>query len=116
MPDIGAALVTLGERDEALGEAWHIPSGGTVTTREYVQLLADAAGTGPARLQVAPKLLLRLLGVFNAPVRETIEMLYEFEEPFILDHSKYVGAFGDHSTPLAQAAATTVDWYRSQAS
>ena len=43
-------------------------------------------------------------------------MLYEFEEPFILDHSKYVGAFGDHSTPLAQAAATTVDWYRSQAS
>ena len=113
MPDVGKALVTLGERDEALGEVWHIPSAETVTTRQYVQLLADAAGGGPAQLQVAPKLLLRLLGLFNAPVRETVEMLYEFEEPFILDHSKYVAAFGDHSTPLESAAAATVEWYRS---
>jgi len=116
MPDIGRALVTLGERDEALGETWHIPSGDTVTTRGYVQLLADAAGTGTARLQVAPKLLLRALGLINAPVRETIEMLYEFEEPFILDHSKYAAAFGDNATPLAEAASATVQWYRDQAS
>lgn len=114
IPDVGAALVTLGERDEALGEAWHIPTAETVTTRQYVQLIADAAGAGDARFQVAPKLLLRLLGLFNPPVRETIEMLYEFEEPFILDHSKYVAAFGDHSTPLATAAEATVAWYRAQ--
>jgi nucleoside-diphosphate-sugar epimerase len=116
MPDVARALVTLGERAEAVGETWHIPSGGTVTTREYLQLLADAAGTGAPRVQVAPKLLLRALGLFNPTIREVIEMLYEFEEPFILDHSKYVAAFGDPSTPLDQAAAATVEWYRSRAS
>lgn len=114
MPDIGRALVTLGERDEAPGEVWHIPSGGTVTTREYLQLLADSAGTGEAKLQVAPKLLLRVMGLFTPTVRELIEMLYEFEEPFILDHSKFVAAFGDVSTPLETAAAATVEWYRAQ--
>ena len=116
MPDIGHALVTLGERDEALGETWHIPTGGTVTTREYIQLLADAAGSGTAQIQVAPKLLLRLLGLFNPAVRELIEMLHEFEEPFILDHAKYASAFGDHSTPLETAAAATVEWYRGRIS
>ena len=35
MPDIGRALVILGEHDEALGGAWHIPSPKTVTTREF---------------------------------------------------------------------------------
>jgi nucleoside-diphosphate-sugar epimerase len=115
MPDIGVALANLGERDEAIGQTWHIPAAATVTTREYLQLLADAAGAGEVRVQVAPKLLLRAIGLFNPPARETIEMLYEFEEPFILDHSKYVAAFGDHATPLEAAAAATVEWYRSLA-
>lgn len=66
----------------------------------------------PVRLQVAPKLLLRALGLFNAPVRETIEMLYEFEEPFVVDHSDFTQAFGDHSTPWDEAIRQTVHWYR----
>lgn len=113
MPDIGVALANLGERDEAVGETWHIPAAPTVTTREYLQAVADAAGTGEARIQPTPKLLLRAVGLFNPAARETIEMLYEFEEPFILDHSKYTATFGDHSTPLEAAASATVDWYRS---
>ncbi len=27
-------------------------------------------------------------------------MLYEFEEPFVVDHSKFKQAFGEHATPL----------------
>ncbi len=115
MPDIGVALANLGERDEAVGEVWHIPSGGTVTTRAYLQLLADAAGVGGVRVQHVSKLMLRLVGLFNAAARESVEMVYQFEEPFILDHSKYTGVFGDHSTPLPDAAAATVEWYREQA-
>lgn len=115
MPDIGVALANLGERDEAVGEVWHIPSGGTVTTRAYLQLLADAAGVGEVRVQRVSKLMLRLVGLFNAAARESVEMVYQFEEPFILDHSKYTAVFGDHATPLADAAAATVEWYRGQA-
>jgi nucleoside-diphosphate-sugar epimerase len=33
VPDIGRGLVVLGEREEALGRAWHLPSPETVTTR-----------------------------------------------------------------------------------
>ena len=41
-----------------------------------------------------------------------IEMLYEFEEPFVVDHSKFERAFGDHATPLKEAIGDTVRWYR----
>ena len=42
--DFGRALAVLGERDEALGEVWHVPSAPTVTTRQFVELIAEQAG------------------------------------------------------------------------
>src|SRR5829696_3853128 len=112
-PDIGRGLVILGEREEALGQAWHLPSPETVTTRRFVEMIFEEVGK-PARLQAAPKILLRAIGLFNPGIRETIEMLYEFEEPFVVDHSKFEQAFGEHATPLREAIGHTVRWYREE--
>src|ERR687893_80384 len=110
-PDIGRGLVVLGEREEALGQAWHLPSPETVTTREFVEMIFGEVGK-PARVQVAPKILLRAIGLFNPGIRETIEMPYEFEEPFVVDHSKFEKALGQRATPLDEAIGETVRWYR----
>lgn len=114
VPDIGKGLVILGERDEALGQVWHLPSPKTVTTRQLLEMTYEAAGH-PLNMQVAPKLLVKILGIFNSQMREVVEMLYEFEEDFVLDHSKFEQAFGNHATPLKQAIDATVDWYRRDA-
>jgi nucleoside-diphosphate-sugar epimerase len=110
-PDVGRGLAVLGEREEALGQAWHLPSPETLTTRRFVEMIFEEVGK-PARLQAAPKILLRALGLFNPPLRETIEMLYEFEELFVVDDSKFERAFGEHATPLREAIQRTVRWYR----
>jgi nucleoside-diphosphate-sugar epimerase len=47
-PDVGRGLVILGEREEALGQAWHLPSPDTVTTRRFVELIFEEVGK-PAR-------------------------------------------------------------------
>jgi nucleoside-diphosphate-sugar epimerase len=112
-PDIGRGLVILGEREEALGQVWHLPSPETLTTRQFVEMIFEEVGK-PARVQVAPKILLRAMGLFNPGIRETIEMLYEFEEPFVVDHSKFEQAFGEQATPLREAIQRTVRWYREQ--
>jgi nucleoside-diphosphate-sugar epimerase len=115
MPDIGSGLVVLGEREEALGQAWHLPSPETVTTREeFVRMIFEEVKNKPARVQAAPKVLLRALDIFNPPLRKTIETLYEFEEPFVVDHSKFEPALGDHVTPLEEAIRDTVRWYRTR--
>jgi nucleoside-diphosphate-sugar epimerase len=112
-PDIGKGLVVLAEREEALGQAWHLPSPETLTTRQFVEMIFEEVGK-PARIQVAPKILLRAIGLFNPGIRETIEMLYEFEEPFVVDDSKFEQAFGKHATPLEEAIRETVQWYREE--
>jgi hypothetical protein len=57
---------------------------------------------------------LRALGLVNPMMRELAEMAYQFNEPFILDTSKYESAFGAAGTPLADAVAATVAWYRAR--
>jgi nucleoside-diphosphate-sugar epimerase len=110
-PDIGRGLVILGEREEALGRAWHLPSPETVTTREFVEMIFEEVGK-PARIQAVPKIVLRAMGLFNPALHEMMEMLYEFEEPFVVDHSDFTRTFGDHATPLGEAVRETVRWYR----
>ncbi len=111
--DFGQGLVTLGERDEALGQAWHIPNAATVTTRSFLQQVFEETGQ-PFNATTAPGFVVRAMGLLNPMMRELAEMLYEFDRPFIVDHSKYARAFGDHSTPLPEAIRRTVAWFRAR--
>lgn len=111
VPDIGKGLVILGERDEASGQAWHLPGSQTVTTRQFIEMIFAETGY-PARIQAVPNLILKTLALFNPMLREVAEMLYEFEEPFIVDHSRFERTFGNHATPLQEAIHTTVEWFR----
>ena len=111
IPDIGENLVRLGERDDALGRVWHLPSPETRTTRDVVALVYQAAGTKP-RLKVTPAWQMRALGLVNRTVREINEMRYEFDEPFIVDASRAETELGLRATPLTDAVEQTVRWYR----
>jgi nucleoside-diphosphate-sugar epimerase len=111
MPDIGQALVTLGQKDEALGRAWHMPSPKTISTQEVLAICGDILGR-PLKISTMPKPLFKLLTLFVPVLREIDEMLYEFEKPHIVDHSQYAAAFGDHSTPMRTALEATLKWYQ----
>lgn len=111
VPDIGKALVTLGEHEEALGQIWHLPAPETVTTREFVNMVYQETGHTP-RLQVANKLMVRAMGLFVPIMREFVEMYYEYNEPFIMSHDKFAQAFGAEVTPLEDGIRTTVAWFR----
>lgn len=111
VPDIAAGLATLGTDERAIGGVWHLPGPETVTTRRLLELVAAEVGH-PIGVRVLPKLAVRALGVFNPTIRELVELSYEFEQPFVLDTSKYESTFGTSPTPLMAAVATTVTWYR----
>jgi nucleoside-diphosphate-sugar epimerase len=114
MPDIGKALVILGERDEALGQAWHIPSPQTVTTREFLTKVFQEVGR-PPKIMTATKPLLWTMGLFTPMMRELLKTYYQFDAPFVVDHHRFAQTFGDVATPLDQAIHTTVEWYRARA-
>ncbi len=113
--DFARGLVTLGQQEEALGEIWHIPSAETITSRQIITMIYELLGKQP-RFRVAPKPFVSLMAMFNADMREIKEMLYLYERPFVVNHSKYEQTFGAVVTPHEQAVRETMDWFKEQAS
>jgi nucleoside-diphosphate-sugar epimerase len=115
VPDIAAGLVTLGTDARAAGQVWHLPGPQTVTTRALLDLVAVQVGH-PVGVRSVPKLALRVLGLINPMMRGLAEVSYQFDEPFVLDTTRYQTTFGPAGTPLAAAVAATVAWYRARGS
>ena len=113
VPDVAAGLATLGIDPRAAGQVWHLPGPQTVSTRALLDLVATQAGH-PVGIRTVSKLTLRAVGLINPMMRGLGETCYQFDEPFILDTSKYEAAFGAAGTPLAAAITATVAWYRTR--
>jgi nucleoside-diphosphate-sugar epimerase len=112
LEDMARALVTLGQREEADGQVWHLPTAEPLTGRQFLEQVFEAAGH-PPKVGVASRSLIRIAGLFSLLLRELNETLYQFERPFISDASKFQKAFGPFEpTPHQEAVRRTVAWFR----
>lgn len=110
--DFGKALVTLGEHDAALGQVWHVPNDmPAITQREIMTLFFEEIGR-PPKMSGMGKLMMMVGGLFVPEARETVEMMYEFEKPFVVDSSKFERVFQLKATPVGEAVRRTIAWYR----
>jgi nucleoside-diphosphate-sugar epimerase len=110
--DFGRALVILGEREEADGQAWHVPNDQPLMSQgELVRMFAEEAGVEP-KINSMGKLMMAIGGLFIPEAKETLEMMYEFDKPFIGDSSKFEKTFGMKATPIREAIRETVHWYK----
>jgi nucleoside-diphosphate-sugar epimerase len=109
--DFGKLLATLGTREEALGQIWFTPSPAPVTQIELVKIMEEVLGH-KVKFMAAGKTMMSFLGLFIPAMRESVEMLYEWDKPFIMDSSKAEKAFGWHGTPLKKAMRDTIEWCR----
>ena len=117
LPDIGESLAVLGEHPDATGEVWHLPNDPrTRTTRELVEIVYRLAGQRRARVSGTPTWLLRILGLVDPGARETVEMMYEFTEPFVVDSGRIADKLGLHATPVEEALERTLAGYRTASS
>lgn len=115
LPDLARAMVVLGERDEAAGRAWHLPVMDPITVRGFLER-AFAVADMPVRIRVDGALMLRIAGLFVPMAREVGVVMYQWTEPFVSDWSAYEAAFGPFErTPLDEALAATVAWWRERA-
>jgi len=105
--DFGEAMVRLSETPASWGQAWHVPNAPTTTTRAFAELVADIAGS-TAQLRPISRWQLRMIGTIVPAVREMVEMLYEFENDWVVDHGRYAALLGDHATPLDDALRSTL--------
>ncbi len=109
--DFGKLLATLGTREDTLGQVWFAPSPAPVTQVELVKIMEETLGQ-KVKYMAAGKMMMSFLGLFIPAMRESVEMLYEWDKPFIMDSSKAEKAFGWKGTPLKEAMQATIEWCR----
>jgi len=106
--DVCRTMVVLGTDDRSLGRAWHVPTGRPKTVREMATAVCTAAGVPVSTVRRLPPAVLRLAGLFSPIMRELPEMLYQFEEPFVIDADETTAVFGLEATPLATQIDETI--------
>lgn len=109
--DVGRAAAALGLHDEALGRAWITPHAPAHTQGEMVALAGQELDIQPPMMIVSP-LMMRLAGLFNSQARASVEMMYEFIEPFVVDSSCIQQQFALAPTPIGAGIERTVNWYK----
>ncbi len=108
--EFARALVVLGERDEALGRIWHVPTPPAVPVRRLVEMAAAEAGVEP-KVRAAPRWALAVASLFDPTVRAVREQLCQSERPWIVDSTRFERTFGLDPTPFEDAVAATVRWF-----
>ncbi|MFM2152222.1 MAG: hypothetical protein RL199_657 [Pseudomonadota bacterium] len=110
VPDVAAGLVALGTSSSADG-VYMLPVQPAETTRAVIERFYRVLGRslGVARV---PTWALRAMGLFNPSIRELVEMVYQWEQPYAVDDNRIRRELGLSPTPWDVAINATVAWGR----
>lgn len=98
-PDAGQATALLGNTPDAYNQVWHLPTAPNPPTgKDWIEAIAKEMGVAP-KYQVAPKFLVRILGLFLPIMKEMVEMMYQYDREYIFDSTKFEKRFGFKPTP-----------------
>jgi nucleoside-diphosphate-sugar epimerase len=109
--DVGRAAAAIGTHDDALGKVWIAPHAPALTQGEIVEMACRLLAIKPQMTVVSP-LMMRIAGLFIPGARASVEMMYEFTEPFVVDSNRIQRAFALQPTPVDVGIERTVSWYK----
>lgn len=93
-PDAAMATALLGNTEDAYNQVWHVPTTSEkFTTKQWINLIADEMKVAP-KIQMVPMWMIKLLGLFMPIMKEFPEMMYQYEQDYIFDSSKFEKRFG----------------------
>lgn len=108
-PDAGKATALLGNTPDAFNQIWHLPTDPDILTgREWVRLFAKTMDVQP-RLTVLSKFMTRVLGLFIPVLRESYEMLYQYDRHYFFDSSKFEERFNFKPTPYEEGVKSIIE-------
>ncbi len=99
VPDVARLVAAVAQDERAWGRAWHVPSVAPRTQREVLADLGAQAGVpaGPASCR-EPRCAWP--ASVSPLVRALVEMLYEFDRPFVLDSTDAQRTFALDPDPV----------------
>ena len=88
-PDCGQALWLLSNSQDAWNQVWNLPTAKpALTGKEIINLAAQIFDASPKHT-IIRKGMVSFLGVFMKIMKEFKEMLYQYEDDYVFDSSKF---------------------------
>ncbi len=101
-PDAAKATALLGNTSDAYNQEWHVPTTKErITTLGWIELIAKELKM-EVKVQKVPGWMINALGLFVPIMREFPEMMYQYEQDYIFDSSKFEKRFGITATSPAE--------------
>lgn len=107
-PDAAKATALLGNTPDAYNQTWHLPTTNEkITGKQWIALFAKEMQVKPDYM-IIPKWMMKLLGLFIPIMKEFPEMMYQYEQDYIFDSSKFEKRFGIQATSPAEGVKQSV--------
>jgi len=108
VPDIAKATVLLALATDTYNQTWHAPTAPALTGIELKKLVEKSMSKKVAWSTLRPGTM-RLLELFVPILRELHEMMYQFENDYVFDSSKFQQRFPDFAVmPYDAGIANTI--------
>ena len=108
-PDAGKATALLGNTESAYNQVWHLPTAGNPPTgKQWIEMCAKAFGV-PAKFRTAPAFAVKIMGLFNAVLREMPEMLYQYDRDYVFNSDKFEKTFDFKPTPYLEGIKAVIE-------
>lgn len=105
--DFAATLVAVGTGDTGAAAVWHVPHPAPTTGRALAAEAFRQAGH-PVRLHRHGARQLRVLGLASPVARAGAELVYQFEQPFVVDGTATRDRFGVQPTSYRDGVAAAL--------
>ena len=110
VPDAMRIAVELASHAETYGERWIVPGSGAITGRQVAEIASRILGRR-VPIRSAGRFVLRLVSIFNEPLRGFMQMVPDYQKPITYDASKLAALIGKPSvTGYEDAIRQTLEW------
>jgi nucleoside-diphosphate-sugar epimerase len=107
-PDAGRATALLGNKPDAYNQTWHLPCDtNRLNLKDFIALCSKVYGS-ELKYTILKPWLLKIIGLFVPFIKEIIELLYQWEQDYIFDCSKFNKRFPDFKTTTLEDGITEI--------
>ena len=113
-PDAAKATALLGNTADAFNQVWHVPTTkDKLTNLQWIQLIANEMKV-EAKIQTIPVWMIKILGLFIPVMKEFPEMIYQYEQDYFFDSTKFENRFGLSATSPKDGIKILIDTIKIQ--
>jgi len=112
--DCATGLTLLSNRNECYNQIWHLPTFNPgIDGKTFIELAAKELGVDP-NYSVLKKWMIKMVGLFDKTISESVEMIYQSEFEYYFDSTKFDDFFKYQPKPYKDGIHETIEFFKNK--